>query len=466
MTASAAVATEARSPLLKSNVSPWIVTVIAAIAQFMIVLDERVVNIALPAIGRDLGMAAVSLQWVITAYLVTFGGLLLFGARISDLFGRRRVFIIGLVMFTVASLVGGFAPNGGVLIAARLVQGGGAAIVAPSSLTLISAINTSPSSKARGMSVWAVTTSAGAAAGVVLGGLLTDWLGWQSVMFVNVPICVALVFATLATLVPSKSLPRTPGKLDLVGAALVTLGIAALIYGLAKSTPLGWGSAVVTGSLAVGVIALVLFVVVEQRSKGPLFRLGLLSIRTVRVSSLSLLSFGAAMTGALYYLSLYLQQGLYYTPLQAGLALLPMSIVLGIGSLLAPRVMRAGIRRLPSYGAIVAAAGLIWLALAVPGSFTPAVLLPSLVLGAGFSVVLGPIATAATTGVPVHELGMASGLLNVTRQLGGAVGLAILVTITSSTARSLDAGYSLGFALSAALCVITAVIAIGLVPRD
>ncbi len=465
MSASPTITAETRSPLLKQSAAPWVVTAAAAVAQFMIVLDERVVNIALPAIGTDLAMTAVSLQWVITAYLVTFGGLLLFGARISDLFGRRRVFVLGLALFTLASLVGGLAPSGGLLIAARLLQGAGAAIVAPSSLTLITAINTSPSSRARGMSVWAVTTSAGAAAGVVLGGVLTDMLGWRSVMFVNVPIGALVVVTAVAALVPSKSLPRTTGKLDLAGTVLVTLGIAAIVYGLAESTPLGWDSPLVLTAIGVAVVALALFVVVEQRSKAPLFRFGLLRIRSVRVSNLSLLSFGGALTGALYYLSLYLQRGLHYTPLQAGLALLPMSVLLGAGSLLAPRLMTAGIRRLPTYGALVAAAGLLWLGAAVPGSFPMAVLLPSLVLGAGFGVVLGPVAAAATVGVPADELGMASGLLNVTRQIGAAVGLAVLVTLTDAIASSSDAGYGLGFVFTAVLCAITAVIALGLARR-
>ena len=452
-----------RSPLLKLASRIWAITAAAALAQFMIVLDERVVNIALPTIRVDLGMGTAMMQWVITGYLVTFGGLLLFGARASDLFGRRRMFLIGVVVFTMASLAGGLAPGGGVLIGARLLQGIGAAIIAPSSLTLITAVNLTPQARARGMGVWAVMTSAGAAAGVVFGGVLTEWLGWRSVMFVNVPIGAALVVAALATLVPSKTLPRSNMKLDIAGAALVTIGVGALVYGIAVGARLGWVSIPVLASLTGGVVALVVFVLVEQRSSAPLLRLGLLGIRSVRRANISLVAFGAALTASLYYLSLYLQRGMEYDPLQAGLALLPMSVLLGAGALVAPRLVRTGIRGLPVYGSVTAAAGLIWLALAGTGPFLTTVLPPTLILGAGLGVVLVPITVAATTGVSVDELGTASGLLNVSRQIGGAVGLAALVTIVDAIAPSSAAGNDgTGIAMTAALCALTAVSAIGL----
>jgi EmrB/QacA subfamily drug resistance transporter len=453
-----------RSPLLKPGARAGVATATAAAAQLMIILDERVVNIALPSMRADLRMAPAAMQWVITGYLVTFGGFLLLAARANDLFGRRRVFVTGLVVFTLASLAGGLAASGLMLVVARLLQGVGAAILAPASLILVTAINVDPGARRRAMAVWATVTSTGAAAGVVLGGVLTDALGWRSVMFINLPIGLALVAAAVVTLASPARRPGTAPRLDIAGAASVTIGIGALVYGISEAPRRGWLSVPVAAALAAAVALLACFLVVERRSAAPLVDLGLFRIRHLRNANVALLSFGAVLTASLYYLSLYLQRLAGYSPLRAGLALVPMSVLLGVGSMLSGRLIRAGVRGLPGYGAALAAAGLVWLAF-VPasGSFVTAVLCPTLVVGAGFSVILVPLAGAATAGVDPGQLGTASGLLNVSRQIGGAVGLAVVVTITTAvtggrtTVGAELAGYHTGFLLAAALSVTTAV---------
>lgn len=452
-----------RSPLVKRRAPLWAVTTVAAAAQLMIVLDERVVNVALPAIRDDLGMTADALQWVITAYLVTFGGLLLLAARLNDLWGRRRMLVTGLVGFAAASLVAGLAPDGLILITARFVQGAGGAILAPASLTLIAAAHTEPSARRRAMGIWGMVTSAGAVAGVVLGGVLTSALGWRSVMFINLPIGILLIAGALLTLVPSSRLPRGEGKIDVTGAILVTAGVSALAYGIAQGPVDGWAAPQAIGALAGAVVLLSAFVIVESRVSSPLLPLGIFRVPAVRNANLGLLSFGAVLTASLYFLSLFLQNIYHYTALQTGLALVPMSVLLGVGSLLAPRLLAAGVRHLAVYGALVSTAGLGWLAFPpASGASLSAVLAPTLLVGAGFGVILVPLAAAATTGVEPARLGTASGLLNVSRQIGGAVGLSVIASIAAAiTAGAADAGstvgYRIGFALSALLGLVTAI---------
>ncbi len=348
-------AQNAGSPLVKRGAPLWAVTTVAAMAQLMIILDERVVNVALPSIRADLGMNADALQWVITAYLVTFGGLLLLAARLNDLRGRRRMLIAGLVVFTVASLAAGCARSGLELIAARFLQGIGGAILAPASLSLIAAVYTDLPARRRAMGVWAMVTSAGAVAGVVLGGVLTSALGWRSVMFVNVPVGALLIVAAVAVLTPSSRLPRSEGQVDIAGAALVTAGIAAVIYGISAGPDDGWASARVIAALGGAIALLAVFFVVESRTASPLLHLALFRIETVRNANLGLLGFGAVLTASLYFLSLYLQLVDHYTALETGLALVPMSVLLGVGSILSPRLMAAGMRMLPVYGSVAAA---------------------------------------------------------------------------------------------------------------
>ncbi len=449
------------SPLVKRGAPLWAVTTVAAMAQLMIILDERVVNVALPSIRADLGMNADALQWVITAYLVTFGGLLLLAARLNDLRGRRRMLIAGLVVFTVASLAAGCARSGLELIAARFLQGIGGAILAPASLSLIAAVYTDLPARRRAMGVWAMVTSAGAVAGVVLGGVLTSALGWRSVMFVNVPVGALLIAAAVVVLTPSSRLPHAEGRVDVVGAALVTAGIAAVVYGISAGPDDGWTSARVIAALAGAAVLLAVFFVVESRIASPLLQPALFRIDTVRNANLGLLSFGAVLTASLYFLSLYLQLVEHYTALQTGLALVPMSGLLGVGSIVSPRLMAAGVRLLPVYGSVVAAAGLLWLALLpTAGTYAGTLLAPTLLIGAGFGVILVPLAAAATTGVEPARIGTASGMLNVSRQIGGAVGLAAVVSLATAIAGPGNtaglAGYRTAFALSALLGLITA----------
>jgi MFS family permease len=338
----------------------------------------------------------------------------------------------------------------------------GGAVLAPASLTLIAAAHTDPAARRRAMGVWGMVTSAGAVAGVVLGGVLTSALGWRSVMFVNVPIGILLILAAVLVLVPSSRLPRAEGRVDVAGAVLATIGVAVLVYGISAGAGSGWTSVPALASLGAALVLLVAFVIVESRVVSPLLPLGIFRLRAVRNANLALLSFGAVLTASLYFLSLHLQVVAEYSALQTGLALVPMSVLLGVGSILAPRLVAAGVRHLPVYGSLAATAGLIWLAfLPASGSYAATVLPPTLVLGTGFGVILVPLAAAATAGVEPGRLGIASGLLNVSRQIGGAVGLAVIVSLSAAIiGTGMDArltGYRAGFALSALLGLVTAV---------
>jgi EmrB/QacA subfamily drug resistance transporter len=419
--------------VIRPHLSLGAVVALACTAMFMVVLDTAIVNVALPSMRASLGLSASAQQWVVDIYLLTFGGLLLLAARAADLLGRRALFLGGLAVFTVASLVGGLATDGTMLLIARAVQGVGAAALAPSSLSLITASHHDPHQRTRALAIWGAAASASAAAGVVLGGVLTEALSWRWVRWVNVPIGAVLLLAAAAWL-----LPAAPGgrvRLDLPGAVTSTLGLGGVIFGISRAAEDGWGSATVLVSLLAGVAFLAVFVAVERRSTAPLVRLGIFREGHVLVADLVMLGLGATLTASLYFLSLYLQQLLGYTALRAGLAMLPMSVLLGAGAILSRRLMSHGVRDLPAYGAVIAAAGLLWLT-RLPGhpAYASHVLGPTLLLGLGASLMVLPLTVAATAGLPHHEAGMASGLTNVARQVGGALGLAVLVTI-ADTAR-------------------------------
>jgi EmrB/QacA subfamily drug resistance transporter len=452
------------SPLVKPGAPLWLVTLLAASAQLMIVLDERVVNVALPSMRADLGLTTGEMQWVITGYLVTFGGLLLLAARSNDVLGRRRMLIVGLVVFTLASAWGGVSSTGFELVAARVLQGVGAAILAPASLALITLTHLDPTRRRRAIGVWGTVTAVGAVAGVVLGGVLTSTLGWRSVMFVNIPVGVALLAITVFVLVPSSKLPRAGGGIDVAGALAVTVGSGALVYGVSEAPANGWLSAPVLVALVLAVVAIIAFVIIEGKVASPILALSLFRVPNLLTANLGLVAFGAVLTLALYFLSLYLQDIGGYTPLETGLALVPMSLLLGAGSILTPRLIAAGVRGLPIYGSVLAAVGLVWLAFAPSSGAFTAILAPTLLIGAGFGVLFVPLAGAATSGVEPQRAGTASGLLNVSRQLGGAVGLAVVVSVIAAIAPAGAAGsgalsgYHLGFAIAAALSLVTAVI--------
>jgi EmrB/QacA subfamily drug resistance transporter len=409
---------------------------IAAAAQFMVVLDGSIVNVALPAMKAGLGLSATGQQWVVDGYLITFGGLLLFAARAGDLLGRKPVFLAGLVVFTVSSLAGGLAQDPGWLIAARVVQGIGAAALAPSSLSLITASHPEGPVRSRALAIWGASTISAGAFGLVLGGVLTSELSWRYVLFVNVPVGVALLAAAAVSLLGAPP-GRGRARVDLPGSLTVTAGVGALVYGVSEATAKGWGSATVIATLAAAAILLIAFVTIEARSQAPLIRLGIFRYRGLSVSNVLAAGLGVTITSTLFFISLYLQQVNGYSALGTGLAMLPQTAVMitGIfaGKSLTPRL---GARSVVIGGSAVATAGVAWLSrLPLHSAYPAHILGPTMVIGAGMGLMMLPASEAATAGLDHRDAGLASGLFNASRQIGGAIGLAVLVTIADTTAR-------------------------------
>ncbi len=470
--ASAPPAADPSHGVARRGVPLAVVAAVACVAQFMVVLDSSIVNVALPAMKSGLGLSASAQQWVVNGYLVAFGGLLLFAARASDLFGRRRVFQIGLTVFSAASLAGGLAQDGWMLLAARVVQGAGAAALAPSSLSLITASHTEPGERTRAMTWWGVAASSAGAAGIVVGGLLAS-VSWRWVMLVNVPIGAGLLVASVMWLAPTATGQRR-SRIDLPGALTVTLSAASLVYGVAAAPAAGWGAARVIAALAAGVLLLAAFVAVERRSAEPLVPPGIFSVANVRMGNVLTLCMGAVITAPLFFLSLYLQQVLGQSAVRTGLSLLPMVAVISVGVLLSQKLIPVvGARRLVVIGGTVAAAGLVWVGqLPVRSDYLPHVLLPTVVVGAGTSVTMMPAIVASTSGIDRRNAGVASGLINMCRQLGAALGLAVLATLAAGVTSHSDRGgaaavvdgYRVAFYALAALAVVTAALALRLKP--
>ncbi|WP_370155479.1 DHA2 family efflux MFS transporter permease subunit [Streptacidiphilus sp. EB129] len=451
-----------------------------ALAQFVVVLDASIVNIALPSIGTALHFSQSSLSWVIDAYVLTFGGGLLLGGRLADLLGRRRLFIVGLVLFGAASFAGGVATTGAVLIAARVVQGVGGALLAPAALSLVTTIFTEGAERNKAMGVWGAVAGSGGAAGVLLGGVLTSALGWRWVLFVNVPVC--LVAAALAPLLIAESQESVQagrrGGVDLPGAATVTAGLGALVYALVGAGNAGWTSARTVGLLAAGAALLFVFVLIERRTASPLVPLRIFRQRQVSAANLIGLLLGAAMLGLFFVLTLFMQQVLGYSPLRSGLAQLPLGVaIIAAAGLASPLVTRLGVKPVLISGITVFAAGMAWLTrIGVHSSFTVALLGPTLLVAVGLGLAFVPLTIAATSGVPDHEAGLAGGLINTSQQIGGAVGLAVLATIATSRTNHLVAtgdtvraaltgGYQVAFAAGAALLLVAAAVTAVILPR-
>jgi EmrB/QacA subfamily drug resistance transporter len=452
-------------------VSLTVVAVIACLAQFMVVLDASIVNVALPAMKRGLGLSVDAQQWVVDGYLITFGGLLLLASRASDLYGRRRVFQIGLVVFTAASLLGGLAQDGVMLLAARLIQGAGAAALGPASLSLITASHTDPDKRTHALTWWGVAAASAGAAGIVLGGILTSTLGWRWVLFVNVPIGAGMIAATFAYLQPSAA-SEGRSRIDLPGAATVTLAVAAIVYGVSAAPDKGWGSVQVLAAIIAGLGLLAAFVVIEKRTDEPLIPSAVLAVHNLRIGNLLTACLGIVITTPLFFLSLYLQQVLGESAIRAGLSLLPMVSVISIGVIASQRLIpKIGAKRLVVSGGLITAAGLVWLGqLPTHSAYATHVLAPTLIVGAGMSVMFMPAIVAATTGVEPRNAGIASGLINMSRQLGAALGLAALVTVASTVTRhshltgtgSVVHGYHTALLLVAAVSVATAIVSLSL----
>jgi EmrB/QacA subfamily drug resistance transporter len=425
----------------------------------MVVLDVSIVNVALPKMRSSLDLSAAGQQWVINAYTLTFAGFLLLGGRAADLFGRRRVFMTGLTLFTICSLLGGLARNGGELIGARAVQGIGGAILAPATLSLITTTFTDPHARRRALGAWSATAASGAAAGVLAGGILTDLLDWRWVLFVNVPIGAVLLAAAAVSLTESKA--QTRPSLDIAGAVTVTGGLALLVYGIVSTDTRSWGSTATILTLLAGAALLAAFAVIETRTPHPLVPLHVFRRRSISAANGIAVMIGAALFGMFFFLSLYLQQVNGYGPLKAGFAFLPAALSTLAASLTGTRlVARIGVRRQLVLGPLLAVAGLAWMSQLSAGDGYWAHVFGSLVLtGVGMGLSFVPMTIAATADVPVHQAGLASGLINTTRQVGGAVGLAVMATVAAG-ASSATAGYDRAFVMTAAAMVVAAALAL------
>lgn len=452
---------------------PSLILVVVAIAQFMVSLDMSVVNVALPAIRSGLGFDPAGLQWVVDAYALLLGGLLLLGGRAGDLYGRRRLFVLGFALFGLASLAGGLAQSPGQLVTARAVQGLAAAALTPSALAMLTTTFTEGRARARALGVWGAVAGTGGAVGVMAGGLLTEYAGWRWVMLINVPVVVGALALT-AVAVPADSPGPYRGRLDLLGAVLGTCGLGLLVFGVVRTHDHPWTSAETLGTLAVAAVLLAGFILVEARiAKAPLFRLGLLANRTVAGANLFVFLLFAGQFAAFYFVSLYMQGVLRMSPAATGAAFLPFSAGLICGTVIATRAARRlTLRALLVPGGLLATAGFGWFSLISPtGSFVVHVLGPSLVTSIGLGMCLAPLAGAATAGAPPHEAGMASGLINSARQIGGCIGLAVLTTVagrrtgSSTDPTALTHGYALSLGISGILLAIAVAVALTVLPK-
>jgi EmrB/QacA subfamily drug resistance transporter len=419
----------------------WYALIVLCLATLMIVLDTTIVNVALPSIRTDLGFSQTSLAWVVNAYLLTFGGLLLLGGRLGDLYGHRRLFLIGVSLFTVASLACGLSTSQGMLVGARAVQGIGGAVASAVSLSLTMTLFTEPAERAKAMGIFGFVASGGGSIGVLLGGVLTDSLDWHWIFLVNLPIGV-LVVALALRLLPSSHGAHVSGRLDVAGAVTVTAALMLAVYAIVNGNQNGWESLQTLGLLAVAAALLATFVAIESNVDSPLMPLGLLRLRNVAFANLAGVLWAAAMFAWFFLSALYLQLVLGYTPLQVGLAFLPGNLIMGALSIgvSARLVMRFGIKPPLATGLLVAGTGLLLFARApVDGSYVVDVLPGMLLLGFGAGIAFNPILLAAMSDVAPEEAGLASGFVNTAFMMGGAVGLAVLASIAASRTDTLSA---------------------------
>ena len=428
----------------------WTALILLCVAQFVVVLDASIVNVALPSIGRGLHFSEQNLPWVVNAYVIAFGGFLMLGGRAADLLGRRRVFMAGLIVVAVASLAAGFAATQGQLIAARAAQGLGAAIISPAALSIVTTLFSDGAERNKALGAWGAVAGSAGAAGVLLGGILTDGLGWQWVLWVNVPVSlIALAFTP--GLIPESRSESATRHFDAAGAVSITAGLSLLAYALLDASSAGWGSTKIVSLLIAAVALIAIFVVIEQRSQAPLVPFRIFRSRTLTGANVVGLLLGASLFSMFFFISLYMQQVLGYSPIHAGLSYLPLAVTIivaaGVGGQL---VTRFGFKPILAAGMLFVALGLVWFSrVSVGGGFLGDILGPSLLaaLGLGFGFVTSTI--AAVSGVNDREQGLASGLITTSQQIGGALGLAVLSTIaTSRTHHLLASGNPLHDALT------------------
>jgi EmrB/QacA subfamily drug resistance transporter len=411
----------------------WIALALLCVAQFVVVLDASIVNVALPTIGTALDFSEGNLPWVVNAYVLTFGGFLLLGGRMADLLGRRRVFMGGLVLFALASLAGGLAANSGQLIAARAVQGLGAAILSPAALSIVTTTFHDGAERNRALGIWGAVAGSGAAAGVLLGGVLTEGLGWEWVLWVNVPIGIAAA-AIAPSLIAETRAEGEVRHFDLAGASTITLGLSALVFALLDAESAGWGSAQTIGTLAASALLLAAFVAIERRSRAPLVPFSIFRSRTITGANVVGILVGASLLSMFFLISLYMQQVLGYSPIHAGLSYLPLAVSIIISAGVASQlVTKVGFKPILAIGLALIAAGLVWFSqISVHGSFLADILGPSLLAAVGLGFAFVPVTIAAVSGIEDREQGLASGLINTSEQVGGALGLAILAAVANS----------------------------------
>jgi EmrB/QacA subfamily drug resistance transporter len=456
---------------IADNRTRWLALYVLCLGSLMIVLDATIVNVALPSIRQDLGFSETSLAWVVNAYLLTYGGFLLLGGRLGDLFGHRRLFLAGIALFTIASLACGLSTTQWMLVTSRTVQGLGGAVASAVSLSLMMTLFTEPTERAKAMGVFGFVAAGGGSIGVVLGGVLTDLINWHWIFLVNFPIGVLVSVLTLR-LLPGERGPSTTGRLDIAGAFTVTAALMLAVYAIVNGNQAGWTSAQTLGLLGGAVALLALFVGIESRVGAPLVPLGLFRRRNIRISNLVGVLWAAAMFAWFFLSALYLQLVLGYSPLNVGLSFLPANLIMGFFSigLSAKLVMRFGFRKPLATGLLLAAAGLLLFVRApVDGSFVVDVLPSMILLGVGAGMAFNPVLLAAMSDVEPSESGLASGLVNTSFMMGGALGLAVLASIAASRSHSLrvggsgelsalTGGYHLAFLVGAAFAALAAVL--------
>ncbi len=460
---------------MRAPVNRWFVLVLVCVAQFMVVLDATIVNVALPSIQSGLHFSPTSLQWVVNAYGLFFGGFLLLGGRASDLFGRQRLFMSGVALFTLASLLNGLAGSSGMLVAGRAAQGLGAALVSPAALSIVTTTFAEGRERTKALGIWSAIAAGGGAVGLMLGGLLTDTLSWRWVFFINLPIGI-VAFALAARYIANTRAEERPETVDIAGATTVTAGLLILVYDIVKAQQYGWTSARTIGLFIAALALLATFVVVEVRSRAPLIRLGIFRVRSLLSANVAMLFVISGLFGMFYFASIYVQEILGYSPLKAGFCFVPVTVGIVIGAALAqPLIGAIGPRAVPVGGIALAAIGLILLS-RIPTHGTYLVdLLPGLaIMSIGMGLTFVPVTLIATTNIAPADAGLASGLFNTSQQVGGSLGLAILSTLAASKtagihgvghAAALVDGFQLAFLVGAGLMLGGLVVIVALIRR-
>jgi EmrB/QacA subfamily drug resistance transporter len=450
--------------------SKWLALALLATAQFVVVLDASIVNVALPSIGRDLKFSQDNLSWVVNAYTLFFGGFLLLGGRLADRLGRRRLFVAGMILFAIASLGGGLAQSELWLIIARSVQGLGAALVSPAALSIVTTTFTEGAERNRALGVWGAVAGSGGAAGVLLGGVLTKYAGWEWVLFVNTPIGLAAAF--IAPRLLGESRDESSRTFDVGGAVSVTAGLALFVYAVVNANKAGWGSAETIGLGAVAIALLAAFVAIERRNQQPLVPFSIFRLQTLRGSNIVALLIGMSLFSMFFFISLYLQQILHYDALKAGFAYLPLALLIIVSAGIASQmVTRVGFKPVLIAGLVLITGALLWFSrVSAPGgSYLGDVLFPSMLAAVGLGFAFVAVTIGAVAGTRERDAGLASGLINTSQQVGGALGLAILAAVANASTDNassnishlvaLNHGFRVAFLVGAGFALTGAVLA-------